>query len=109
MSAKALVEIRDVIHVLVEFRAPKKGELMWRVPEYLTPAEAVDHVVCGRDVWRVGESGFGFFASRDMPEIEVEDDDDGLGDLRYRNLVVHVEYVRTEPDPHNVLPHVRLL
>lgn len=31
MSAKAVIEIRDVIRVWIEFRAPKKGELTWTV------------------------------------------------------------------------------
>ncbi len=106
MSTKAIVELRDVIRVWVELRAPKKGELMWCVPAEATPAEALDHVVCGRDVWSTGEAGFGYRAPQDMPEIEADDRDD---DLRYRHIVVHVEYVRTEPSLNNVLPHVRLL
>jgi len=103
MSAKAVVEIRDVIHVLVEFRAPKKGELMWSVPADSSPAEALDHVVCGRDEWSAGEAGFGHLARADQPEFETYDDE------RLRNIVVHVTYVRSEPCPSNVFPHVKLL
>lgn len=107
MSQKALVEIRDVIHVWIEFRAPKKGELTWSVPDCLSPEEALEHVLVGRDVWSSGEAGFGYHAFRDVtPEFEVEGDD--VEDLRVRNIVVHVDYVRTEP-PLNNIPHVKLL
>ena len=107
MSAKAIVEIRDVIHVLVEFRAPKKGELMWSVPAGASPAEALDHVVCGRDDWSSGEAGFGYRTHQDMPEFEMLDADDE--DLPTRNIIVHVKYVRSEPSLNNIFPHVKLL
>lgn len=103
MSAKALVEIRDVIRVWVELRAPKKGELMWSVPANATPAEALDHVVCGREDWSTGEAGFGYRARADQPEFEM------YGEEPLRNIVVHVEYVRSEPCLSNILPHVKLL
>ena len=104
MSAKALIEIRDVIRVWIEFRAPKQGELTWSVPEQLTPEEALEHVLVGRDVWSSGEAGFGYHAFRAVtPEIEVEND------MRVRNIVVHVEHVGTEPPLNNVLPHVKPL
>ncbi len=107
MSAKAAIEIRDVIHVWIEFRAPKKGELTWSVPDCCSPEEALEHVLVGRDVWSSGEAGFGYRAFRDVtPEFEVEDDEEGL---RVRNVVVHVEHVRTEPRLNNVIPHVKLL
>ena len=107
MSAKAIVEIRDVIHVLVEFRAPKKGELMWAVPANATPEEALEQVLVGRDVWSSGEAGFGYRAYRDEPEFEMLDADDE--DLPTRNIIVHVKYVRSEPSLNNIFPHVKLL
>ena len=108
MSAKALVEIRDVIRVWIEFRAPRKGELMWSVPDCATPEEALEHVLVGRDEWSSGEAGFGYRAFRDVtPEFEVESADDE--DLRVRNIVVHVDYVRSEPALSNIIPHVKLL
>jgi hypothetical protein len=107
MSVKAAIEIRDVIHVWIEFRAPKKGELMWSVPDSSTPEEALDHVLTGRDVWSSGEAGFGYRAFRDVtPEFEIEDEEE---DLRLRNIVVHVEHVRTEPRLNDIIPHVKLL
>lgn len=107
MSAKALFEFRDVIRVWIEFRAPKKGELMWSVPDCATPEEALEHVLVGRDVWSSGEAGFGYVAKRAVtPEFEIEDADE---DLRLRNIVVHVEWVRTEPRLNNVIPHIKLL
>jgi hypothetical protein len=120
MSAKATIEIRDVIQIWIEFRAPKKGDLAWSVPEGATPEEALEHVVCGRDDWPpsgelrfghppTGEAGFGYRAHRDLPEFETVDEDDDLGPLRYRNIVVYVEHVRTEPRLNNVIPHVKLL
>lgn len=107
MSGNAIIEIRDVINVWIEFRAPKKGELMWSVPDCLTPAEALEHVLVGRDVWSSGEAGFGYRTSCDLPEFEVERADDE--DLRVRNIVVHVEYVRSEPPLNSVIPHIKLL
>lgn len=106
MSAKALIEFRDVIRVWIEFRAPKKGELTWSVPADATPAEALDHVVCGRDDWASGEAGFGYRATRDQPEFELFDEDE---DLQSRNIVVHVDHVRTEPLLNNIIPNVKLL
>jgi hypothetical protein len=107
MSIKAAIEIRDVIQVWIEFRAPKKGELMWSVPDCATPEEALEHVLVGRDGWSSGEAGFGYRAFRDVtPEFEVEDADE---DLRVRNIVVHVDHVRTEPKLCNVIPYVKLL
>ncbi len=109
MSAKALIEVRDVLHVWIEFRAPKKGDLMWSVPDCLTPAEALEHLVVGRDTVDAGEFGFGYHAGRDMPEFEMFDEGDDLGELRYRNIVVHVDHQRTEPVLNNVIPHIKLL
>ena len=109
MSAKALVEIRETIRVWIEMRAPKRGELAWRVPDCLTPAEALEHVLVGRDDWSSGEAGFGYHAHRDMPEFETVDEGDDIGDLRYRHIVVHVDHVRTEPQLYNIVPHVKLL
>ncbi len=107
MSGNAIVEIRDVIHVWIEFRAPKKGELTWAVPDCCLPEEALEHVLVGRDIWTVGEAGFGYRAFRDVtPEFEIEDEAE---DLRVRNIVVHVDFVRTEPQLNNVLPHIKLL
>ena len=103
MSTKALVELRDVIHVWIELRAPKKGELMWSVPADATLEEALDHVVCGRDVWSTGEAGYGYRAYNDQPDFEAYDDE------RLRNIVVHVDHVRTEPSPNNIIPYVKLL
>ena len=103
MSAQALVELRDVIHVRVELRAPRKGELMWSVPADSTIEQALDHVICGRDVWSSGEAGFGCYTRTDRPEFETD------GDERLRNIVVHVDHVRTEPRPNNVVPLVKLL
>ena len=108
MSAKAAIEFHDVIRVWIEFRAPKKGELMWSVPENLTPAEALEHVVVGRDAWGSGEGGFAYRAGRDMPEFETDLGDD-LGPLRFRYVVVHVAHVCTEPQLNNVIPHIKLL
>lgn len=107
MSAKALIEIRDVINVWIEFRAPKKGDLSWSVPANATPEEALEHVVCGRDDWESGEAGFGYRVHRDMPEFEMLDADDE--DLPTRHIVVHVDHVRTEPRLNNVIPHIKLL
>ena len=42
MSAKALVEVRDTLRVWIEFRAPKKGELTWAVPDSSSPEEALE-------------------------------------------------------------------
>jgi hypothetical protein len=107
MSAKAAIEFHDVIRVWIEFRAPKKGELTWSVPEGATPEEALELVVCGRDDWASGEAGFGYRAHRVVtPEFEIEDADE---DLRCRNIVVHVEHVRTEPKLNHVIPYVKLL
>ena len=108
MNAKATIEIRDVIHVWIEFRAPKKGELMWGVPADASPEEALEHVLVGRDVWTSGEAGFGYRAFRDnTPEFEMLDADDE--DSRTRNIVVHVDWVRTEPKLNNVIPFIKLL
>lgn len=113
MNVKALIEIRDVIHIWIEFRAPKKGELMWSVPDCLTPEEALEHVVVGRDVWTSarasGEAGFGYRACTDQPAFEMLDVDADDADLRTRNIVVHVELVRTEPRLNNVIPYIKLL
>jgi hypothetical protein len=107
LSAKAAIEIHDVIHVWIELRAPKKGELAWSVPDCCSPAEALEHVLVGRDVWSAGEAGFGYRAFRDVtPEFEVEDE---VEDLRVRNIVVHVDHVRTEPQLSNVIRYVKLL
>ena len=113
MSAKAAIEIRDVINVWIEFRAPKEGELAWSVPADASPEEALEHVLVGRDIWTSGEAGFGYWAFREVtPEFEVQDgqelwmEDTGL---RVRNIVVHVEHVRTEPQLSNVTRHVTLL
>ena len=107
MSAKAAIEIRDVINVWIEFRAPKKGELTWSVPADTSLEEALEHVLVGRDVWSAGEAGFGYRVCQDMPEFELLDADDE--DLPTRNIVVHVEYVRSEPNLRNVIPFVKLL
>jgi hypothetical protein len=109
VSAKALIEFHDVIRVWIEFRAPKKGELAWSVPANATPEEALDHMFCGRDDWSSGESGFGYRVHRDMPEFETVHQDEDLGDFPTRNIVVHVEHVRTEPHLNNIIPHVKLL
>jgi hypothetical protein len=110
VSVKASIEIRDVIHVWIEFRAPKKGELAWTVPADASPEMALEHVLVGRDVWSAGEAGFGFHASRsNTPEFEDEDEDEGYDSLRTRNIVVHVEHVRIEPQLSNVIPHIKLL
>jgi len=104
MSARALIEFRDVIRVWIELRAPKKGELTWSVPADASPEEALEHVLVGRDVWTAGEAGFGYRAFRDnTPEFEDADED------RCRNIVVHVEWMRAEPALNNVIPHIKLL
>lgn len=104
MIIKALIEFSDVIQVWVEMRPPKRGELAWTVPAEATPAEALDHVVCGRDVWSAGEAGFGYRATCDGAELDF------LTEVGMRNIVVHVEHVRTEPRlDNNVIPHIRLL
>ena len=107
MSAKALIEFRDVIRVWIELRAPKKGELMWNVPANATPEEALEHVVVGRDDWTSGECGFGYRAHQDAPEFEMLSADDE--DMRTRNIVVRVEWARSEPRLNNILPHIKLL
>ena len=109
MNAKALIEFRDVIQVWIEFRAPKKGELTWSVPADATPEEALKHVVVGRDDWTSGECGFGYRARQDMPEFERLHTDDEDEDLPTRNIVVRVEWVRSEPSLNNVMPHIKLL
>ena len=107
MSAKALVEIRDVIRVWIDLRAPKKGELTWAVPASASPEEALEQVLAGRDVWSSGECGFGYRAWRDhTPEFE---DDDIDGEVPTRNIVIHVEWIRTEPNFNNVIPHIKQL
>lgn len=106
MSAKALVEFRDVVRVWIEFRAPKKGELTWSVPVDASPEEALAQVVGERDDLASGEAGFGCRTFRDdTPEFEVEDEEN----LSVRNIVVHVEHVGTEPQLSNILSHVKLL
>lgn len=107
MSAKALIEFRDVLRVWIEFRAPQKGELSWSVPANATPEEALEYVVIGRDDWTSGECGFGYRIHRDMPEFEMLDADDE--DLPTRHIVVHVDHVGTEPLLNNVIPHIKLL
>jgi hypothetical protein len=107
MSAKALFEFNDVIRVWIEFRAPKKGELMWAVPQNATLEEALDHVITGRSSWAEGEAGFGFKTYNDQPEFETLDADDD--ELLSRNIVVHVEHVRSEPPLNCVIPNVKLL
>jgi hypothetical protein len=106
VSAKAVIELRDVIRVWIEFRAPRKGELTWPVPERCSPEEALEHVLVGRGAWSAGEAGFGYRAFRDMPEFEIEDEVEGL---RVRNIVVHVDYVCTEPALNNALLHIKPL
>ena len=103
MSGKAIIEIRDVLNVWIEFRTPKKGELTWAVPIEATPAEALDHVICGRDVWSSGEAGFGFYAAFEETELHY------WAEVGMRYIVVHVDYVRSEPALSNALPHVKLL
>jgi hypothetical protein len=110
VSVKAAIEIRDVIRVWIEFRAPKKGELTWAVPADATPEEALEHVLVGRDVWSTGEAGFGYHATySNTPEFEDENEDAGYDSLRTRNIVVHVEHVRTEPQLNNVITRIKLL
>ena len=104
MSGKAIIEIRDTLKVWIEFRAPKKVELTWAVPIESTPAQALDHVICGRDVWSSGEAGFGFYAAA-CGETEL----DYWAEVGMRYIVVHVDYVRSEPDLSNAFPHVKLL
>lgn len=105
MSAKALVEVHDVIRVWIEMRAPRKGELTWSVPADASPGKALEHVLMERDIWASGEAGFGCRAFREvMPEFE--DTDEGL---RIRNIVVHVEHLRTAPAPHDITSHTQLL
>jgi hypothetical protein len=103
MSAKAAVEIRDVIRVWIEMRPPKKGELTWAVPIEATPEQALEYVTVGRDVWSSGEAGFGFYATCDEVELNY------WSEAGMRYIVVHVDYVRSEPDLSNILPHVKLL
>jgi hypothetical protein len=103
VSAQALFELHDVIHVRVELRAPKKGDLMWSVPADATIEDALDHVICGRDSWPSGEAGFGYYAQADQPEFETWHDE------RLRNIVVHVDHVRTEPVSNNIVPYVKRL
>jgi hypothetical protein len=103
VSAKAEFEFHDVIRVRIELRAPKKGALTWAVPIEATPAEALDHVTCGRDVWSAGEAGFGFYATCDDGELAY------LAEVGMRYIVVYVDHVRTEPRLNNVIPHVKLL
>jgi hypothetical protein len=106
MSAKALVEFRDVVRVWIEFRPPKPGELTWSVPADASPEEALAHVVGWRDDLASGEAGFGCRAFReDTPEFEVDDEENQC----LRNIVVHVEHARTEPRLSNILPYVKLL
>jgi hypothetical protein len=105
VSAKAVFEFHDVIRVWIEFRAPQKGELMWTVPADASIEEALEHVVVGRDLMTENEAGFGCRAYGDQPEFEYDEEDD----LHQRNIVVHVEIVRTEPQLNNILPHVKLL
>lgn len=110
MSVKAAIEIRDVIRVWIEFRAPKKGELTWAVPADASPEMALEHVLVGRDTWAAGEAGFAYRTSRgDTPEFEDEDEHEGYDSMRTRNIVVHVEHVRTEPALNSVVPHIKLL
>lgn len=108
MTAKALIEIRDVIHVWIEFRAPKKGELTWCVPADATLEEALDHVLVGRDSVNTGKAGFGIFTNRAYtPEFELLDDRDPTSNAR--NIVVHAEYVSIEPSMNNIIPHIKRL
>jgi hypothetical protein len=106
VTVKAAIEIRDVLNVWIEFRAPKKGELSWSVPAGASPQEALEHVLVGRDEWSTGEAGFGYHAHQNMPEFDTLDGDP---DFPTRNIIVHVDHVRTEPHLSNVIPLVKLL
>ena len=103
MSAKALIEIRDTFKVWIEMREPKRGELAWTVPVEASPEMALDHVICGRDVWSAGEAGFGFRMNFSEADLAF------MTEVGMRNIVVHVDYVRTDPQPYNVVAHVKLL
>jgi hypothetical protein len=107
VSARASIEIRDVIRVWIEFRAPKKSELTWAVPVDAAPEEALEHVLVGRGTWPDGEGGFGYPAPFDLLEFDLFDAADPLS--RSRNIVVHVEHLRTEPTLNNVIPYIKLL
>lgn len=113
MTIKAAIEFRDVIRVWIEFRAPKKGELTWAVPVGATPEEALEHVLVGRDSLTCrtlnGVAGFGYHTLCDLPEFEIHDAAGFIDAEPTRNIVVHVDHVRSEPTLDNVIPHVRLL
>lgn len=98
-----MIEIQDTLKVWIEMRAPKRGELAWTVPVEASPEMALDHVICGRDVWSAGEAGFGF--RMDFSESDLA----FMTEIGMRHIVVHVDYVRTEPKPYNVVAHVKLL
>jgi hypothetical protein len=105
VTAKALVEVRDVLHVWIEFRAPKFMDMAWTVPADATLEEALDHLLAGRDDLTEGKLGFGFLALDDMPEFaEVEyRDSNGTHIEPTRNIVVHVKHVRTLEHPIKLL------
>lgn len=101
MTAKAIVHVTEVITVMVEFRAPKPGDLMWCVPHDATPEEALDHVLSGRDTWDSGECGYGYYTKGHHDEFQQFDDSDPMS--RSRNIVVHVKHVTTIPSPYRLL------
>ena len=105
MTAKALVEVHDVVHVWIEFRAPKMLELAWTVPADATPAEALEHLLVGRDALTEGKLGYGFIALDDLPEFSAIEyrDEEGTHSEPTRNIVVHVKRLRTLEHPIKLL------
>lgn len=101
MTAKAIVHVTEVITVAVEFRAPKKGDLMWCVSHDCTIEDALDSVLRGREDLDSGTYGYAYPAHCDHPEFEQLDKTDPLS--RSRNIVVHVRLVSESLSPIRLL------
>lgn len=91
MTAKALVEVSDVLTVRVEFRPPKKDEIGWLVTRDTDPKRAVLEVLDGRDCIDAGAFGFGWVADQDYPEFDPVDPDDPFSGGRYVTVIVEYE------------------
>lgn len=105
MTAKAFVEVHDVVHVWIEFRAPRFLDLAWTVPADATPEEALEHVLTGRDALTEGKLGYGFIACDDLPEFGQTEfrDESGARHMPTRNIIVHVKYIRAVEHPIKLL------
>lgn len=75
MTAKAIVSHVETLTIMVDMRPPKAGELGYCVQHHVTdPVEALHEVLSGRGSWNDGECGVGWYADRDQPEFEPDDE-----------------------------------